>query len=221
MVPRILPIDGADDLAVALEASIEALRSGRLVAFPTDTVYGLAADASNAAAVAALYVAKGREEAKPVPVLVSDVGSACALAAPPKDSLAALGHRFWPGPLTVVVRAAPGCTLTARAADGTIALRVPDHPFALALLRRMGGPLAVTSANRSGEPAARRAAEVVSALIASVSVIVDAPCGGQPSASTVVTVATPSPRIIRTGPIPAGLIAEALGTAVTEPDGLP
>ncbi len=219
MIPRIHPVDNAGRLAAALGAAVEALRSGRLVAFPTDTVYGLAADASNAGAVAALYVAKGREERKSVPMLVSSVDAACPLAGRPVDSLVALGRRFWPGPLTVVVNAAPGCAFAARAADGTIALRVPDHPIALALLRKMGGPLAVTSANRSGERPARRAAEVVSTLISSVSVIVDAPCGGHPTASTVVTVAECPPRIIRAGPVPADLIAEALGVAVVEPEG--
>src|ERR1700751_4173152 len=148
----------AQQREAGLVAATSAVQEGQLVVLPTDTVYGVGADAFNPAAVTALLAAKGRGRNMPPPVLVGSVRAAAALA----ESLGAFGQdlidEFWPGPLTLVFRSSPTLLWDLGDTMGTVAVRMPLHPVALDLLRRTG-PMAVSSANRHGRPPATTAAD--------------------------------------------------------------
>jgi L-threonylcarbamoyladenylate synthase len=137
----------------AIAGAAAALRRGQLVVIPTETVYGLGADAADGEAVARIFEAKGRPRFNPLISHVADIAAATALIRM-EGAAVALAEAFWPGPLTLVAPAAPGCPVSdlARAGLDTVAVRVPGHPVALALLRAFGGPVAAPSANRSGRP---------------------------------------------------------------------
>src|ERR1700689_4360156 len=159
-----------------LGAAVTAVQEGQLVVLPTDTVYGVGADAFNTAAVAALLAAKGRGRSMPPPVLVGSVRAAAALT----ESLGPYGQdlidEFWPGPLTLVFRSSPTLRWDLGDTLGTVAVRMPLHPVALDLLRRTG-PMAVSSANLHSAPAAATADEAATQLGESVSVYLDGgPC---------------------------------------------
>ncbi len=179
--------------------AIEALSQGELVAFPTDTVYGLGADAFNDQAVRKLYLAKGRSQEKAIPVLVANLEQFVAIVDRTTLPAMRLVEKFWPGPLTIVLRQASDLA-DAISAHGTVGVRIPDHPIAQELIRA-AGPLAVTSANRSGDPEACTAEEIETNMGAQVDLIVDGgrTPGGQPS--TVVDCTQDPPRILRVGPI--------------------
>ncbi|NLF06286.1 MAG: L-threonylcarbamoyladenylate synthase, partial [Actinomycetales bacterium] len=144
-------LDASDPQAwgPAVDEAVNAVARGGLVVLPTDTVYGIGADAFTPEAVAALLAAKGRGRQMPPPVLVGDVRTLDGLARDVPDGVRALVERFWPGGLTVICRAQPSLAWDLGETHGTVALRQPDHPAALALLARTG-PLAVSSANRTG-----------------------------------------------------------------------
>jgi L-threonylcarbamoyladenylate synthase len=181
-----------------IERAAAALAAGELVVVPTDTVYGLAALPTDRDAIERIYAAKGRPEAKPIPVLgasLADLESVVTF----DESARNLGERHWPGPLTLVLARAAGFTadLGGTGAKG-VAVRVPNCAPALSLLKRTG-PLAVTSANRSGEAPATTVKEARSALGEWVSVFIDGGrCAGEPS--TVISLVG-EPRILRDGPI--------------------
>jgi len=167
-----------------LRAARAAIGQGRLAVIPTDTVYGIAADAFTPSAVAALVAAKGRTLASPPPVLIPEVATLDALAETVHEAVRALATACWPGPLTIIVPARSSLDWELGETRGTVALRMPDDPVALQLLKD-SGPLAVSSANRTGEPAAQTAGEAAEALGDAVDVILDAgPRGSQ--ASTIV-----------------------------------
>jgi tRNA threonylcarbamoyl adenosine modification protein (Sua5/YciO/YrdC/YwlC family) len=182
----------------AIAEAVAELTAGRLVVLPTDTVYGVAAVASNPAAVAALLAAKGRGRNLPPPVLMADAAELEGLAAEPGPEARALAEAFWPGALTLVVRSNPALRWDLGDRDGTIALRVPDAEVARAVLGE-AGPLAVSSANLSGEPPALTAQAAADQLGANVAVYLDAgPApGGVPS--TVVDATVSPPRVLRRG----------------------
>lgn len=193
----------------ALARALEVLQCDGLVAFPTDTVYGLGALAYHAAAVERIYAAKGRSLEKAIPVLIADPDDLekVSLAVPPAAAMLA-GH-FWPGPLTLVVPKHPDLPNAVSDAS-TVAVRIPDHPLARALLR-VAGPLAVTSANLSGQPSPSTAQEVFSQLGGRVALIIDGGTtpGGIPS--TVVDCVAVEPRILREGPVSRREILAVLG----------
>jgi tRNA threonylcarbamoyl adenosine modification protein (Sua5/YciO/YrdC/YwlC family) len=181
-----------------LVAAVTAVQEGQLVVLPTDTVYGLGADAFNAEAVAALLAAKGRGRNMPPPVLVGSVRAASALA----ESLGAFGQdlidEFWPGPLTLVFRASPTLMWDLGDTMGTVAVRMPLHPVALDLLRRTG-PMAVSSANRHSLPPATTADEAETQLGDSISVYLDGgPCDDNVP-STILDLTGTVPRLLRAG----------------------
>lgn len=184
------------------------LRQGGVAVFPTDTVYGVAALADDADAVAALFRAKARPTHTPLPVMVAAPEQVAAIARP-TPRFWPLARAFWPGPLTIIlpgIAALPGIVTAGR---NTVALRIPDHPLALALLRLVDAPLAVTSANLSGRAPALDAAAAWEQLQGRVDAIIDggpAP-GGQPS--TIVDLTGASPRILRRGPITRAQIQAA------------
>lgn len=199
-----------DQRASGIAAAISALKSGRLVVLPTDTVYGIGADAFNSEAVAALLAAKGRGRDMPVPVLVGSWHTIDGLVYAVPNSARELIHAFWPGALSLVVRQAPSLQWDLGDAHGTVMLRMPLHPVAIELLREVG-PMAVSSANISGQPAAVDAAGARTQLGDLVDVYLDAGPSEQQAASTIVDLTGVHPRILRTGPIGAEAVAEVLG----------
>jgi L-threonylcarbamoyladenylate synthase len=195
MITQILPTSDPNSLQQALQL----LAAGDLVAFPTDTVYGLGADAFDARAIERLYIAKGREAVKAIAVLVGRPDTLARVAAEMGEMAHRLAERFWPGPLTLVV---PRHTSLPENISPllTVGVRMPDHPLALELLNRTG-PLAVTSANLSGAPSASTAQEVFDQLQRRIPLILDGgrTPGGFPS--TVVDCTGDAPVILRQGPI--------------------
>ncbi len=183
-----------------LVAAATAVQEGQVVVLPTDTVYGIGADAFSPAAVAALLAAKGRGRNMPPPVLVGSVRAASALT----QSLGPYGQdlidEFWPGPLTLVFRASPTLRWDLGDTQGTVAVRMPLHPIALDLLRRTG-PMAVSSANVHGVPAATTADEAAEQLGDAVSVYLDGgPCADNVP-STILDLTGTMPRLLRAGVI--------------------
>jgi len=190
-----------------LDEAVRTLSRGALVVIPTDTVYGIAADAFTPEAVSALLEAKGRGRQMPPPVLIGDVRTLDGLATDIPDVVRDLVARFWPGALTVILPAQPSLMWDLGDTEGTVALRMPDQEFTLALLRKTG-PLAVSSANSTGRPAASTAAEAAAQLGRKVSLYLD---GGPASAdvpSTIVDATGERLRIVRPGAISAEELAE-------------
>lgn len=192
----------------AVEQAAEVLRSGGLVVFPTDTVYGLAAHPGDRQAVARIYEAKGRNTSRPIALLLSDLEHLSKVAVLP-DPVLPLARRFWPGGLTLVVPKTEAVSPVVSPGP-TVGVRIPDLDLARAIIRAAGGVLAVTSANLSGQPAALTAQEALEQLKGRVELIVDGgPCeGGVPS--TVVDCTVWPPIILREGAILGAEIQAAL-----------
>ncbi len=191
-----------EQLQAGLEAAVLAVRAGNLVVLPTDTVYGVAADAFEPRAVARLLAAKGRGREMPPPVLISDAGTIDALALEVPTWARALVENYWPGALTVVCHQQPSLTWDLGETRGTVAIRMPDHEVALELLSR-SGPLAVSSANLTGRPAATTAGEAADMLGEEVAVILDAGAATGGVASTILDCTGASPYLLREGAIAA------------------
>jgi L-threonylcarbamoyladenylate synthase len=216
----LLPADHPDAIPTALDF----LHRGELVAFPTDTVYGLGADLHNPQAIEGLYIAKGREASKAIAVLVGSPSDLASVAGELPESAQRLAQRFWPGPLTLVVPRHPDLPANLSGSSGsthphlppplpTVGVRMPAHPFALALLQA-AGPLAVTSANLSGAASPVTADEVHAQLNGRIAFIIDggATPGGIPS--TVVDCTSPEPHILREGPVSAQDIQQVINQIV-------
>lgn len=195
---------------VGLTQAATALRSGRLVVTPTDTVYGIAADPFNPDAVAALLAAKHRGPDMPVPVLVGSWNTIDGLVPSVSAEARILIRAFWPGGLSIIVPQAPSLTWDLGHTAGTVMLRMPLHPVAIELLREVG-PLAVSSANVSGRPPAQTAAEAKAQLGDSVHVYLESGASDIGTASTIVDLASGTPRIVREGAITAERVAAVLG----------
>ena len=201
----------------AITTAVSILRQGGLVAFPTDTLYALGADASNTLAIKRVFDAKGRSQAHPIPLLVSDLTMAIRITGDLSGSVARLVERYWPGPLTLLVAAPPGVSPLLTAGTGLIGLRIPDAPVALDLIRRLGRPVTGTSANRSAGKEPRDADEVYRQLGYRVDLILDGgpvPIG---SPSTVVDVTVSPPRIVREGVLPRHAVLSLLTTRSRSP----
>ena len=213
-----LAVTTEDEREAAIDAAAAAVRRGLLVVLPTDTVYGVAADAFDPDAVQALLDAKGRGREMPPPVLVSTATTLDALAVGVPDYARALVERFWPGPLTIVCRQQTSLQWDLGETRGTVAVRMPDHEVALAVLERTG-PLAVSSANLTGRPAARDADEAEEMLGADVEVIVDGGSAPGGEASTIVDCTGSQGRILRRGALSLdelNEVLEPLGVALTD-----
>lgn len=206
--PSTLLLDAAQPDALLHAADL--LRAGGLVAFPTDTVYGLGALVWNAASVAHIYWAKDRPPEKAIPVLLAGLDEIRLLADEPSPDVTALARRFWPGPLTLVIPCGAHVPEIVTAGTQTVAVRVPNHPVALRLLALVGQPLAVTSANRSGNASPQTAQQVIQQLAGRVDAVVDGGVcpGGVPS--TVLDLTTSPPHILRAGPVTIEQVLEIL-----------
>ncbi len=199
-----------DNRGQAIDAAAAAVKSGRLVVIPTDTVYGIGADAFDSQAVAALLAAKGRGRDMPVGVLVGFWHTIDGLVYSVSDSARELIRAFWPGALSLVVQQAPSLQWDLGDARGTVMLRMPLQPVAIELLRQTG-PMAVSSANVSGQPPATTAEEARRQLGDLVDVYLDGGTAEQQAASTILDLNGPQPRILRDGPVSAAAIAAVLG----------
>ena len=197
---RVFDCHDPDARAEALTTAAAVIGRGGLVVMPTDTVYGVGADAFSATAVQALLDAKGRDRQMPPPVLISGTPVLQALTVELSEDVEALTTAFWPGALTVIVWAQPSLTWDLGETGGTVAVRVPDHPLARDLLRATG-PMAVSSANLSGQPPAATAAQARDMLLDSVEVYLEEGelAGGLPS--TIVDATTDTPTLVRAGGI--------------------
>lgn len=190
---------------------MHAVQRGEVIVVPTDTVYGVGADAFQPEAVAAVLAAKGRDRQMPPPVLIPDLRTVDGLARDIPAAARTLMEAYWPGPLTVIVLAQPSLMWDLGETHGTVALRVPDHPAALALLSRTG-PLAVTSANLTGQPPATTAADAEVQLGASVAVYLDAGESPGGAASTIVDATSPSGlTVVREGALTRAELEEHVG----------
>jgi L-threonylcarbamoyladenylate synthase len=183
-----------------VEVGARVIGRGGLVVLPTDTLYGVGCDPFNASAVDALFKAKGRGRELPLPVLVHTWRQAIGLVEEVTDQAQSLIAEFWPGPLTIVLREAPGIGWDLGDSRGTVAVRMPKQDFALALIERTG-PLAVTSANRSGQPAAS-SVDVIVRDLPDVDVFFDAGEASGGPASSIVDLSGIRPRMLRAGAIP-------------------
>ena len=192
----------------ALDRALQILDQGGLVAFPTDTVYGLGAMAFNTQAIEQLYIAKGREALKAIAVLIGHVEALAQVATDLSNKAQRLAEHFWPGPLTLVLPGHPSLPSNLSPLP-TVGVRMPDHPFALTLLNR-AGPMAVTSANLSGEPSTNTAQEVFEQLKGRIPLILDGghSPGGLPS--TVVDCSGDELAILRQGPLSMAQLLSAL-----------
>ena len=205
-------VDG--ELLAGMRLARMAIAKAQLVVLPTDTVYGIAADAFIPHAVEALLAAKGRGRQSPPPVLMPSAATIDALASSVPEQVRALAQTFWPGGLTIIVDAQPSLAWDLGETDGTVALRVPAHPIALELLKETG-PLAVSSANLTGQPAAQNAAQALEQLGDSVEVYLEG--GASDSTPSTILDVTPiqrgtgAARILRDGAVSAAALRKVLG----------
>lgn len=209
MTPPVVPAT-----AESIRDAAARLRAGELVAFPTETVYGLGANALDADAVARIFAAKGRPAWNPVIVHVAEAAQARPLVREWPAAAARLAETCWPGPLTLVLPRRASVPDVVTGGGDTVAVRVPDHPVALALLREAGVPIAAPSANRFTQLSPTRAAHVVAALGDRVALVLDGgPCTVGIE-STVVDCTTPTPTILRAGLLDADTLSARLGAPV-------
>jgi L-threonylcarbamoyladenylate synthase len=195
-----------------LDRAAALLRAGALVAFPTETVYGLGADAANDAAVAAIFEAKARPRFNPLIIHVIDEAAARRLVRF-DERAAQLAQRFWPGPLSLVLPRAADCPVSLLASAGldSLALRIPAHPLPRALIRAVGRPIAAPSANRSGRVSPTTAEHVLDELDGRIAAVLDGgPCRVGIE-STVLDLTAPHPRLLRPGGVAAEALEEAIG----------
>ncbi len=201
----------------AIAAALRCLSAGGLVAFPTETVYGLGADAGNGEAVARLYAAKGRPSFNPLIAHVADIEAARRLAVFERDA-EVLAGAFWPGPLTLVLPKRPDCPISELALAGldSVAIRVPAHPVARELLKAFGRPVVAPSANRSGHVSPTSAAHVLADLRGRVELIIDGgPCRVGVE-SSIVSCLGDAPALLRPGGLPREMLERALGHGLIE-----
>ena len=189
--------------------AVKCLKSGGIVAIPTDTVYGLGADPFNPKAVQKLYTFKGRPDGKPIPLVLSSVDDVYRVAQNLPDYFFHLTDRFWPGGLTIIVEAKDLLPVLT-AGGNTVGVRIPDNPLLLKILKTFGGPAAITSANLSGEPPATSPQEIGEALASRIDVIVDGGKTPGPVPSTVYDISVSPPLIRRHGVISENTLAKEL-----------
>lgn len=190
----------------ALTRAARIIAQGGVIAFPTDTVYGLCCDLFNPDAVARIYEIKGRPATMPLIAMLAECGQWPQVATALPNAARQFMQRWWPGPLTIILPARPDIPEPVLGGGATIGVRIPDHPVALKLLHLTGRPLATTSANLSGQPSVNTATEVAAQLGRRVDLILDAgdAPGGIPS--TILDCTTTPPTILRQGPITAEML---------------
>jgi L-threonylcarbamoyladenylate synthase len=202
-------VDGENPSPATVARAVSVLRAGKLLIYPTDTLYALGGRALDAAAVDRVRLAKGREEWKPLPLVAADLPQAIGLCSAEPAALKRLASRFWPGPLTLVLPAAATLPDAVTAGTGTVAVRVP----ALGLVRRLcaeAGPLVSTSANPTGAPPPKTCREAVVGVGRAAALALDGGTAASAVGSTIVDLAHREPRLLRPGPISWDAVAAAL-----------
>ncbi len=198
----------------AIKTAANAIRRGELVVFPTETVYGLAADALDECAVQKVFEAKGRDTKNPLPVQLPDVSELHRVASEIPDCALALAQTFWPGPLTLVLFKNENISNLVTAGKDKIGVRIPDHPVALALLRDLEGPIVATSANVSRKKPAVTAEQAVESLRHYVAVVLDAGMCQLGVPSTVLDITVKPPQILRLGAVSREAIEDVVGPCI-------
>lgn len=211
MTARVFQVNPLNPEPGPLARAAEALRRGLLVAYPTETFYGLACDPFSDEAVARIFIAKGRPPALALPLIAAgrEAVRLCTREIPPAAH--ALMDAFWPGPLTLVLPAADNLPARLLGGGHTVGIRVSPHPVAMGLARAAGGPIVATSANRSGQPPPLSAGEVLSALGDDVAIVIDAGPATGGVASTVLNMTSNPPHIVRAGALSGASIEKVLG----------
>ncbi len=212
-LPLIHRVHPASSSPEAFEQACEVIRSGGVIAYPTETVYGLGADPFNSEAVDRIYAIKGRDASKALILLVPDEQTLHDLTEHIPDSARPLIDRFWPGPLTLIFKASPRLPANVLGGGNTIALRISSHPLVRVLLTHLKAPLTSSSANRSHEPPAQSAQEVLTQLGSSVDLILDAGPSENTLPSTVVDISTGDPILVRPGRIPFSQIIHLVSSS--------
>lgn len=214
---RVLLVNRDDPSAESLQMAAEILRAGGLVAFPTETVYGLGADATNPSAISKIFEAKGRPGDNPLIVHVADVEDLSLAASTVSDTAKALVKRFWPGPLTLVLPRSEQIAPSVSCGLKTVGVRMPDHPVARALIRAAGVPLAAPSANLSGRPSPTAADHVVEDLAGRIDCVLNAGETGIGVESTVLDLTVDPPTLLRPGGVTPEEICEVIGPIIQDP----
>ncbi|MEK6683296.1 MAG: L-threonylcarbamoyladenylate synthase [Nitrospirota bacterium] len=200
----------------AVRRAIQIVRSGGVIAFPTETFYGLGADPFNAKAVERLFEIKGREPGKPILLVIDDMKRAEGIVKTISEDAGRLIRKFWPGPLTLLFESTSRVTSALTGGTGKIGIRIPSHPVALQLLQAAGQALTATSANRSGQPGAATANRVEKTIGPKLDLILDGGATPGGPGSTIVDATFHPPRLIREGKIPFRDILSSLGLSSTE-----
>lgn len=195
----------------ALEQAIASLRDGGVIAFPTDTVYGIAASLDHPTALRRIYDLKGRSPEKPLPILISQIQMIDKLSPDVDERLVDLAEQFWPGALTIVLPAADHLPAEVKAPDNTIGMRLPNHSIPLTIAESVGGAIATTSANVSGAESAHAAGEIREAFGSSIDVILDGGFTPESNPSTVIRVENGEVVVLREGVISSSEIKAAWG----------
>ena len=211
---RIRRLDITGVGAADLEEAVDLLRNGGVVAYPTETLYGLGVDAADAAAVRRLRALKGRDEGKPILVLVDGLAMLEEIAGPIPDAAKRCAERFWPGPLSIVLRANHRLPVELTAGTGTIGARVSSHPVARLLPALLGSPITSTSANPSGSPGAASAHAVAEAFGSGIDLILDTGDAISPTPSTVIDFSSTIPKVLREGAVPREALSDVVGLEV-------
>ncbi len=210
-MPLIESIDSEHPDPVLIERGAALLRSGRLVAYPTETFYGLACDPLSPGAVETIFAAKGRPERMALPLIAADLRSVLEAVREFPSSAERLAAAHWPGALTLVLPATPSLPRRLLGGGHTVGVRISPHPIAAALARAFGSSIVATSANRSGQPAPQTASEVVDALGDHVALVLDGGPTRGGHASTVLDLSVDPPRLVRSGAVPVSALEQALG----------
>lgn len=195
----------------ALARIVEVLSHQGLVAYPTDTTYGLGVDATSRAAIEHLFEVKGRSRDMPVPLLISDLAMLDRITRDVSPAARTLIARFWPGPLTLVLQGAADLPPAVSGRTGKVGVRIPDHPVAVAIARACPFPITATSANKSGQQDACEPAEIDPDIRNALDLLVEGGRTPGPPPSTVIDMTTHPPRFLRHGRIPESAIEAALG----------
>ncbi|MDD5475665.1 MAG: L-threonylcarbamoyladenylate synthase [Syntrophales bacterium] len=210
MSPLIIPVDPLSPSEDAIDEAAELLREGKVIAYPTETFYGIGADGTNENAVDRIFTIKGRKKNLPISLIIGELIHLEPLIKALPEAGKRIIRAFWPGAVTILFEASPAVSTKLTAGTGKIGIRLSSHPLATLLASRLGGPLTATSANRSGEAECSSAEEVLALLGDDMDAVIDGGRAPGPPGSTIIDVTMESPRILREGAVTAEKIAKIL-----------
>lgn len=213
-MPEIIRIDPLEPDPSALSRAVDLLRNGGVAAYPTETFYGIGADAGNASAIDRIFDIKGRERLNPIPLIIGDQSLLGAVVEDVPAAAASLIATFWPGPLTLVFRAVPSLNQALTGGTGKIGVRLSSHPLARLLSNGISGAITATSANLSGEAECVSAEEVTASLGERIQTVIDGGRAPGGKGSTVIDVTSSPPRIYRRGAVAVEAIERVIGRTV-------